>query len=166
MKNYLNEGKIEYSFENVNIKEIDCSYFLNTNSPDAIVLAILCDFKDKKPIEVSKNILLKLHQLLDEKEFRRYVIMLEELSELRNLQNTIKEAEVGLMSIKWEDLPSYEIGMEKGFEVGMQQGIQQGIQEERKKMLKAMIELGVPIDSIISKLNIDENEIKKIKGEL
>jgi hypothetical protein len=33
-------------------------------------------------------------------------------------------------------------------------------------MLKAMIELGVPIDSIISKLNIDENEIKKIKGEL
>jgi flagellar biosynthesis/type III secretory pathway protein FliH len=108
--------------------------------------------------------------------------MLEELSELRNLQNTIKEAEMGLMSIKWEDLPSYEIGMEKGFEAGMQQGIEEGIQkgiqkgmqegiqkgmqEERKKMLKAMIELGVPIDSIISKLNIDENEIKKIKGEL
>jgi predicted transposase YdaD len=57
MRNYLKKDSVDYSFEVVNIKEIDCNYFLNTNSPDAIVLAILCDFKGKKPIEVSKNIL-------------------------------------------------------------------------------------------------------------
>jgi predicted transposase YdaD len=155
MKNYIKESKIEYSFEYINIKELDCNYFLNTDSPDAIVLAILCDFKDKKPIEISKNILLKLHQLLDDKEFRRYVLMLEEISELRNLKNTIKEAEVGLMSIRWEDLPSYEIGMERGFQDGIQKGLETG-------KIVGLYEFGIPIVEIAKKYNKSEDEIKAI----
>ena len=54
--NSLDEDEIRYRFEKINIKDLDCETFLKTNSPDAIVLAILCDFKDKRPIEVTKNI--------------------------------------------------------------------------------------------------------------
>jgi len=158
MKNYIKENNIDYNFNNINIKELDCETFLNTDSPDAIVLAILCDFNNKKPIEVSKQILLKLHNLLDSKEFRRYVLMLEELSELRELKNTIKEAEVGLMTIKWEDLPSYEIGMEKG----LYDGMQQGIEIERRNMIRTMLEFGISLSQISEKLNISVDELKEL----
>ena len=151
MKNFIEE--FGYNFNIVNIKDIDCEILFNTDSPDAVVLSILCDFKDKNPIDFTTNVVVKLKKLLQNEEFKKYMLILEELSGLRNLQNVVKEAEMRLMDIKWEDLPSYEIGMEKGFEVGMQNGLQEGLQQGIKKgeergKIKAFYELGFDIKEI------------------
>jgi hypothetical protein len=49
--------------------------------------------------------------------------MLEEISTLRNLKEVIKEVNMRLSDIRWEDLPSYEIGMQKGIQKGLEKGV-------------------------------------------
>jgi len=118
MKNFIKE--FNYSYEIVNIKDLDCEKFLNSSSPDALVLSILCDFKDYTPDFIVESVLKKLKKLIkDEKTYRKYFIMLEEISSLRNLKDVIKEVSMRLSDIKWEDLPSYEIGLEEGLERGV-----------------------------------------------
>jgi predicted transposase/invertase (TIGR01784 family) len=166
--------EFKYSYKTINIKELDCNYFLNQNTPEAIVIAILCDFKGKEPSFIINKILTKLKSLSkDENEFRKYVIMTEELSGLRKLKKSFKEAEMRFMDISWEDLPSYEIGMEKGFERGIEKGIEKGIKKgiekgiekgkeiERIKFINAMIKLGIKPSQIAKELNVDESDILK-----
>ncbi len=50
----------------------------------------------------------------DESGFRRYIDMLEILSENRELQGTIKEVEKMLTQVDRRKMPSYELGMEDG----------------------------------------------------
>ena len=66
------------------------------------------------------------------------------------------------MDISWEDLPSYEIGMEKGFERGIEKGIERGKEIERIKFINAMIKLGIKPSQIAKELNVDESDILKI----
>ena len=169
MKNYLEVDNVKFSFEIINIKELDCERFLETNSPDAIVLALLCDFKDNKPEVIVEKILIKLKKLLNEREFKKYFMIMEELSSLRDLKQTIKEVEMRLSDITFEDYPSYEIGMEKGFNVGITRGIEKGIEKgrlaERKKLIKMMLEFGIPFEVIAQKLDTDVDSLKKVINE-
>ena len=49
----------------------------------------------------------------DESGFRRYIDMLEILSENRELQETIKEVEKMLTQVDIKKLPSYQLGVEQ-----------------------------------------------------
>jgi hypothetical protein len=85
----------------------------------------------KDPQNLVNYIIKRLYDLTkdNEKEFRRYMIMLEELSTNINLKNMIKEGEKMLSEIKYEELPSYELGLEKG-------EIRGEISEEEIKQIK------------------------------
>ena len=61
-------------------------------------------------------------------------------------------------------------GLKEGLELGLQQGLQEGLKEgEKKGILKgkilAFLELGISIDEISKKLNIEKNEIENILKE-
>ena len=80
-----------YSYKNIDIKELDCHFFLSQDIPQAVVLAILCDFKGKNPTFIIENIIKKLKKLSKtQKEFREYIIMTEELSGLRKLKKVLR----------------------------------------------------------------------------
>lgn len=71
-----------------------------------------------------------------------------------------------LRDMKFEDLPSYEIGMERGLAQGISQGISQGkkegIMEATLKTAIIMIkEFHLSIEQVASKLNISIDELKK-----
>jgi flagellar biosynthesis/type III secretory pathway protein FliH len=157
------------------MKNIDCEKFIKMDTPDSLVLAILCDFKDKNPQDIVNFIIKRLHDKTEsnEKEFRKYMIMLEELSTNRNLLEFIKKGEDMLTQINYEKLPSFYLGLEKGIERGIERGIEQGIEQgiERGK-LEGQLEtalslikimnlnpedvsknLNIPIDEIMSRLN-------------
>jgi len=80
------------------------------------VLAVLCDFGDRKPGEVVTYIVRRLRALLgaDEQRFRDYMGMLEILSENRDLKAQVEEAERMLTEIDVERMPSFVIGFERG----------------------------------------------------
>ena len=159
MKSEVKDFDFTYKYNIIDMRNIDCEKFIKMDTPDSLVLAILCDFKDKNPQEVVNYIIKRLHEHSNqnEKMFREYMLMLEELSENRNLKSAIKKGEKMLTQINYEKLPSFELGFEKGEEKGIEKGIK-GIyifEKEPKKIAEIM--------------NIDEKLVyqilNKIQGE-
>ena len=109
----------------------------------------------------------RLEELTQNSEYKlgKYMLILETLSTNRDLKEKLKEAEEMLRDIKYEDLPSYEIGMERGFNngfnngisEGLSQGISQGIITTAITMIK---EFNLSIDIVAKKLNISIDELK------
>jgi hypothetical protein len=99
---------------------IDCQELLNLDTPEALVLSILCDFGGMGESEVLLYIVKRLKELTDDDshKFGKFMLMLETLSSNRNLQKKLKEAEDMLKEIELEKLPSYEIGFEHGIKSG------------------------------------------------
>ena len=104
----------------IDMRAVDCQYLLEKDAPEALVLAILCDFKDRDPQEVVDYIYTRLQELLGDntKRLRECIAMLHVLSVNRDLKKEIKEAEKMLTQIDMTRIPAYELGMEKGLEKG------------------------------------------------
>ena len=154
MQNYVKNTNLNYNYTITDMKTLDCNYFLQQDKPDALILAILCDFKGKNPRQIVEYIINKLQEYTkdDIKAFRKYMLMLEELSTNRDLKDIVKEQEM-LSTLRYEDLPSYEIRIEKGIEKG-----------EKKKsyeLANKMIQEGIEV-KIIAK--ITGLSIKTIKN--
>jgi predicted transposase/invertase (TIGR01784 family) len=164
----IDEDVLKFRYNLVDMKKIDCNIFLNSEVPESLVLAVLCDFQAKKPNLIIKEIIEKLIKISKSKEkFDNYVLMLEELSSLRNLQEAVKEYEMILTSkVKWEDLPSYEIGMQKGMEKGLQQGLekglQQGIKKEKERVILNGYKMGLNLEDIAKLTNLNIEEVRNI----
>jgi len=88
--------------------------------------------------------------------------MVEELSTLRGYKDIVKEYEMAVLvdDVKLEDLPSYEIGLEKGIEKGIERGIEKG----KLQIIKSLIGL-IDDETLSKKTGVDINIIKKLKDE-
>jgi predicted transposase YdaD len=98
------------------------------DNPDALVLAVLCDFGGREAQEVVGYIVRRLRELLgaDEQRFREYMTMLEILSENRGLKAQVIEAQRMLTQVDVKQLPSYAIGYEDGEATGEARGEARG----------------------------------------
>jgi len=125
----LRQTGLDYRYRIVDMHRVDCQTLLTQDNPDALVLAILCDFKGRPAREVVHFILERLKQLTADNEgrFREYLRMLEILSTNRDLEKTIEEEEKMLSQVQYSQLPSYNIGH------------QNGRQEEARSMLHRQI---------------------------
>jgi hypothetical protein len=91
IKNNIKE--LNYQYQVINLKDLDCNYFLEQDNPNSIILSILCDFKDKDTTTVIENIITKIYNLTDnEQNFRNYMLKLEKLSTLRNLKDDFRRS--------------------------------------------------------------------------
>ena len=113
-------GLLDYRYGVVDMHQVNCAGLLVQDNPDALVLAVLCDFGGREPQEVVSYIVRRLKQLLgaDEKRFREYMTMLEILSENRGLKPQVVEAQRMLTQVDIKQLPSYSIGFEDGESTG------------------------------------------------
>ena len=107
---------LEYRYSLVDMHQVNCAGLLVQDNPDALVLAVLCDFGGREAQEVVGYIVRRLKELLgaDEQRFREYMTMLEILSENRGLKAQVMEAQRMLTQVDVKQLPSYAIGYEDG----------------------------------------------------
>lgn len=114
----LDAGDFTYRYHILDMHTVDCSILLTKDTPDALVLAILCDFRGRPVQEMVNYIVKRLHELLgdDERGFRNYFEMLETLSQNRRLQPNIDEAKHMLTQVDVQKFASYKWGLEKGRE--------------------------------------------------
>ena len=68
MSDNIIEDNINYKYNIIDMHKIDCEKFLAMNNPDALVLSILCDFKDKNEIDILSYILKKLEEFTQDNE--------------------------------------------------------------------------------------------------
>lgn len=152
-----------YHYHLIDMHSIDSSIFIAQDNPDALVLALLCDFKGKDSQEMVNHITSRLYALLkgDEKKFRDYLIMLNVLSENRDLQQVKKAAEM-LTQVSIEKMPYYQLGLEQGIEQGVEQGIEQGKLAEKLAMARTMLEEGFDSDIIVKITGISKVELLQL----
>jgi hypothetical protein len=98
---------LDYRYGLVDMHRVNCAGLLVKDNPDALVLAVLCDFGGRAPREVVGYIVRRLKELLgaDERSFREYMTMLEILSENRDLEAEVAEAQRMLTQVDVKRLP-------------------------------------------------------------
>ncbi len=167
IKDSLEKSGMSYHYTLIDMHTIDCEKFLNMDTPDALVLSILCDFKERDELDIITYILHRLHTLVnDSKRLREYLEILEILSKNRNLEQKIKEAAEMIRTTRYDELPSFEIGfqkgIEKGIERGREEGIKQGKEEERFRSMSIMIQkFGLPVEQIAKEYGVKVEEIQE-----
>ncbi|MBJ6609812.1 MAG: DUF4351 domain-containing protein [Candidatus Thiothrix moscowensis] len=143
MPDHFEAPAFTYRYGLLDMHTVDCSVLLTQDTPDALVLAILCDFKGKPAQEMVNYIVLRLRELMgeDERGFRNYFEMLETLAENRDLQPNIEEAEKMLTQVDVTRFASYKWGMRDGFDKGVEQGIEQGIEQGKRVAILQLLGL-------------------------
>ena len=165
MSDHLREQSLEYRYNLVDMHKIDCETLLALDNPDALVLAVLCDFKEKNEKDVLTYIVQRLNQLVgnDSHGLGHYMLMLETLSENRQLQHTLEEVEAMLRETSLKSLPSYNIGLKYGKLEGLQQGIEQG---KLNTAIEMIAEFGLSVESVAKKLNLPLDELMQRLNQL
>jgi len=146
----------------INMHCIDCAGLLVQDNPDALVLAVLCDFGDRRPQEVVTYIVHRQQELLgaDERGFREYMTMLEMLSENRDLKTQVEEAEQHMLTeIDVERMPSFNIGFKRGKEKG-EEGMERG---EAQAVRRLLSRLGVT--EVSELLGLALEDVKRIAAK-
>jgi len=154
-------GLLDYRYGLIDMHQVDCAGLLAQDNPDALVLAVLCDFGDRKPQEVVTYIVHRLRELLgaNERGLRDYMTMLEILSKNRDLQAQIKEAEYMLTEIDTESLPSFSIGFERGEEKGEKRGEERGKEKGEARIVRRLLSrLSIVEVSELLGLSVEEME--------
>ncbi|MEZ5478593.1 MAG: hypothetical protein R3E95_14275 [Thiolinea sp.] len=155
-----------YRYAVLDMHTVDCSLLLTQDTPDALVLAILCDFKGRPAQEMVNYIVLRLRELMgeDESGFRNYFEMLETLAQNRDLQPNIEEAEKMLTEVDVTQFASYRWGMRAGMKAGIEQGIEQGELSERLRLAKRLLKKGVMDEAEIAELTeLSLSELQALK---
>ena len=116
MPNQLVQPAFSYQYYLLDMHDIDCSLLLMQDTPEALVIAILCDFKERPTQDVVNYIVTRLHELTgdDEQRFRNYYQMLETLAENRDLQTNLAEAKDMLTQVDVTRFSTYRWGLEAG----------------------------------------------------
>ncbi len=143
----IKDTDIEFRYNLIDMHTIDCEKLLQMDTPDALVLSILCDFKGRDEREIIKYILSRLRELTDNDEHKldKYMLILDTLSGNRELQDVVKEVAKMLRDTRFEDLPIYQVVLERGIE----RGIEKGREEEKFKSMAIMVKrFGLPIEQV------------------
>jgi predicted transposase YdaD len=149
----ITKDDLDYRYAIIDMHNIPCEALLNSNDPSAVVLSILCDFKNKDKQIVVNTILKRLRELSDEREYTNYLRMVNILSTNRNLEDEVEKGE-NMLSVDIEKTPFYKIGEKRGEQRGEQKGV--------LRTAVMMIEkFKLSIEEVAKELNISIDELKK-----
>ncbi len=153
MKSRLRLRNLSFSYEILDIRQVDCKVLLESPDPMDRLLACLCKVEDEAYL-IEK--LIKTMEGMDEEERKDYLLKALTLTELRpNLRIRLTE-EVKHMPIvvRPEDIRLskkmlrkdilYRLGLEEGKQIGLEEGkhigLEEGLIKSAQEMLVAIIE--------------------------
>ena len=148
MPDHVLGNKWCYSYEVLDMRSKNSEDFLVAGNPDALVLAILCDPRNRGPNALVAHIIKELKRLQGSEldSLRESLEMLDILAGNRNLQSTVREN--AKMVIDVEKLGIYQLVKD----IGRQEGLQ--------KAAIALFKRGFSIVEIAAALELEESEVK------
>ncbi len=153
-----------FRFHLILVQDINYKLFINSDYPEDVVFAILCNFKGDSSSDVIQTILERLKCLAaDELCLRKYLKQLEVLSKLRNLQEqTIKTINNMALTYDLKTDLRYLAGVEKGVRIGEVKG------EERKQkeIIVEMIKDNLSIEVIAKYAKVSIDYVVRIVEEM
>lgn len=130
------------------------------------MLAILCDFKTHTPLEILRTILALLLERLhgDPPRLREYVERLKILGSNRDLGVDIEE-ELVMLTIDFEKLPTYRMGLKKGREKGREEGIEEGSHNQSVAIAKNLLDRNMEPSWIASVTGLPLAEVEALANK-
>ena len=123
-----------FSYHVICINAIDYELFVNSDQPEEIILAILADFKKQDKGKVIQRIITCLkNKTKNKRKLQKFVMQLEILSNLRNLQPEITK-QLSNMSIH------YDVTKDLRFIQGIEQGAEQEAIEKNLTFATSLIQ--------------------------
>jgi len=165
------DGWHSYRIEVIDLKQIPAEDFLHTDTPEVVVLAVLCAAESKE--RLVEEILMRLRELvLDTERLADYISILDTLGELRDLNQIIKD-KANHMALHFDKTKTFlfndgvAVGEERGKQLGKAEGIQEGIaQGEDKKLVELVREMYAEGDMTLAKIakicHITEDRVREI----
>jgi hypothetical protein len=129
-------------FEVIVIKEIPAEHFLNSDTPEEILFAILGDYGAYSTDEIVRQILNRLKKLLGGKnQIKKFQKQLLTLARLRSAELIVK-TQIQAMSFDYDVksdglfLEGLAEGREEGIEIGINKGREEGIELSSRNFVK------------------------------
>jgi hypothetical protein len=157
MTSNLETNGLSFSYEIVDIRSFNYEDFLKSDTPEEVILAILCNFKNTSPQKVIEKVLNKLQELLKgENRFGKYLKQLEVLSKLRDLQEeTVKQTSI--MPIVY-DLKT---------DIRYVQGRDNGVEQNKLDVIKELLLLKLLTNDQIAKaVKVSIDVVEQVKREI
>ena len=154
-----------YGYRIIDMHTLDCDRFIREDNPDALVLAVLCDFKGRDSREVLEGIIGRLIELTAQQpdQLYSYLKMLETLSTNRHLETLFKKVENDMLTkIDVEKLPSYMIG----FDHGVEKGEEKGQNSQKIAIAKTALRQGMTIEQISELTGLSLASVEQLKNDL
>ena len=139
MADYVSDDGWQYRYRVLDMRDQDSEHFLNSDNPDALVLAILCDPKSLEPNALVAHIIKELRRLHGDKldNLRDSLKMLDVLSGNRGLQNVVEETIN--MYIDEEKLGIYQAVKKRSEARGIKKGEARGEARGLRKMVLKLL---------------------------
>ncbi|MBF0552988.1 MAG: Yae1 family protein, partial [Nitrospirae bacterium] len=117
----------QYSYEIIDIRDINCSELLRSNKPEDAVLALLCNSDN---MDVTISMILEKLSVLPEKTMNDYIVKLLNLADLRKMSEKVrKEVEKMPITIDARETWLYKEGLSDGELKGLSEGKLEGLFE-------------------------------------
>ena len=174
MSHRMENAEFDYHYHLINARELDCERFLEQDTPDALIFAILCDFKGRDARDMVTHILKRLQALTKEEEsrYRKCLIMLDVLASNRGLQPLIEEVEP-MLNLNIEETAFYRIGvkkgisqgLEKGLEKGREKGMEEGIVKGQAILVRRLLDRFEPAE-VAEISGVDLETVQRLRGDM
>lgn len=145
VKNVIETDGLSFSFTVVTLNSISKDLFLQSETPEGVILAILADFGKEQPEVVIRQILERLINLTEQSAvIEKYQRQLQILARLRKFE-TITQKQIEVMPIHYEIetdglyLAGLEKGIEKGIEKGLEKGKEEGLEKGKTELIMVFI---------------------------
>ena len=171
---YLGEGKstmiskldpsmVYTGFELTSISDYNAERLMESSVPEEVLMAVLGNFGQEKPVEVVRKVLARLQGLAHNRtKLKKYLYQLTILSRLRNLEEeTIEQSDKMGFVIDIEKDGLYRRGIEKGMEKGIEKEKRKSW-KEKLQIAKTMKQSGVAVDIIARSFGLTIEEVEKL----
>jgi predicted transposase/invertase (TIGR01784 family) len=159
MKKRIEQNKLSYSYDIIDVRDISCEELLYHEHPSAVALSILCDFEGKDKQMVVNTILKRIRELTkeDDREYQNYLEKVTILSSNRDLEENVKEG-AKMLAVDIEKIPFYQDGLKKGLEKGLEKGVQ--------LVAVQMLKLNIDVEIIHKSTGLSIVQIEELKREV
>ena len=119
---------LNYFFKIVDLSTVSYLSFLDSESPDVVILSLLGSMEGKEKEDVLFEVLLRLRELcVSAEELRTCVVKLEMISELRGLSPLVYKKVSEVFGLDIRELGSYKLGRKEGRKEGEEEGVKKGM---------------------------------------
>lgn len=157
MQTRIDQENLAFQYSLLNASQVDYRIFLQSSTPEEVLLAVLGDFNPDSSEVVLTSVLIRLREL-ETRPLRlaRYIKQLEVLSKLRKLQELTIQISKKMALV-------YDLETDIRYRQGLRKGVKKGKIEGREEVIMSLLKNGAfSIDQIAQALGLTIEQVQKI----